>query len=213
MKAVYEETFRKLIRKNLGGAYDGFEDMYQVAMRDGTLRKVLRPSINEAVTDRYIGDDELIIYIFCLLCMWNRRELPAAYRELKIGSDVYSEKKGLNSDIIFLASPYRFVQEIHVYCGKISDREKSMLIKSRNWPIAYVLPPGGSVTNKDVEETISLANPEGSVFRWNDEGKPKLLGFVESIGIPIVHNEEEDTEATTLFEQIIREVLGGGSLQ
>ena len=218
MKDVYEETFRNLIQKNFGGTYRGFEDMYQVAMRDGTLRNVLRPSMNEAVTDRYVGDEELIIYMFCLLCMWNRMELPAAYRNLKIGADVYSEKKGLNSDIIFLASPYRFVQELHVYCGKISDREKSMLIKSRNWPIAYILPAGSSVTNRDVEETFSLANPEGSVFRWNNEGKSKLLGFAESIGIPIAHAEEEEmgeenTETTTLFEQIIREVLDGGSLQ
>ena len=214
IRSVYEETFNNLITKNLGGTYNGFDDMYQVAMKDGTLRNVLRPRVNEAVTDRYVGDEELIVYMFCLLCMWNGRQLPAAYRELRIGKDVYSQKTKLNSDIIFLASPERFVQELHVYYSKISDSEKSMLIKSRNWPIAYILPPGNSVTNEDVEETSRLANPEGSVFRWNKEGESKILGFAESIGIPIVYGEEEeDAETTTLFEQIIRELLDGGNLQ
>jgi hypothetical protein len=160
----------------------------------------LTESKKERTKSRY----DIIIYIFCVLCHLYGRELPEAFKKYDIGDDIF-KRPSLTTDAIFLASPARFKEDIHVYYTKISDEDKAELIKSRGWAAIYILPPVGRVSADDVNFTKSLANPSNAVFEWKENSKKDILEFAKSIGIQI--EERETVNESALFEEIIRELL------
>ena len=207
MREEYNKSFEKLAGIPFMKAYDMvFNGGYNLR----TLSKLnfSKNRLNEAAADRDYTVDELLVYMFILLCKWENLSLPDRYANLNF-QDIYG-KVSLNSSIPYLGSPKRYVEELHVYHQKISDKEKSDLLKSRNWAISYIVPGGNSITQEDFDEIKSLANPEGAVFRWKDSEKENILNFLGKLGIPVLKKE---MVGKSLFEEIVKELLHGNSLQ
>lgn len=196
MLKAYENSFEKLVGSK-------FIDIYNREMqRSGYLRSM--PSYKKVVTeskfDRQRDITDIIRYEFCLLCYWRKLPLPEEFITYTGNKDIFKQPK-MGTDIIYLGSPWRFKEELHVYFGKISDRDKAELIKKRGWPAAYILPKISKVSSDDVALTKEFANPPGAVFEWSDKGKQKILDFAKRIGIQI----EEESKDNALFEEIIKE--------
>ena len=206
MKEEYNNSFNKLAGVPFKKAYDMVFKGYNLKTLSNLNYSKNR--LNEAAADRDYTVDELLAYMFVLLCNWENLRLPDRYAHLNF-PNIYG-KVSLNSSIPYLGSPKRYVEELHVYHQKISDKQKSDILKSRNWVISYIVPGGNSITQEDFDEIKPLANPEGAVFRWRDDEKESILNFMKEIGIPVIENE---TISESLFEEIVKELLRGNSLQ
>lgn len=203
---AYENSFKELVGLP-------FMDVYKGEMsRSGYLSSLpaYRNLISESARDRQRDVTDIIRYTFCLLCRWHGLKLPAKFQNTTVSENVFKRPK-LKTDAVYLGSPWRFKQELHVYFGKISDKEKADLIKKRGWAAAYILPPEGRVSGADFTFTKTLANPSNAVFTWTDGDKQNILNFAEEIGIPVIKREEE--RPTDLFEQIVKETLRNYNLQ
>ena len=197
MISVYEDKFKELTNET-------FEAAYEKEVRMG--RRFQRQIVREASSDRTIGLSDITRYIFFVLCRFYNRPLPASFEKYSVLSMNPFDKPKLSTDIIFLASPARYKEDLHVYFGKISDEDKAELIKKRGWAGIYILPKVGRVTNDDVAFTKKLANPSDAVFEWSDDDKKAILDFSKSIGIPVIE-KTEDVEGNALFEEIVKELL------
>ena len=206
MKEEYHNSFNKLAGVPFKKAYDMVFKGYNLKTLSNLNYSKNR--LNEAAADRDYTVDELLAYMFVLLCNWENLRLPDRYAHLNF-PNIYG-KVSLNSSIPYLGSPKRYVEELHVYHQKISDKQKSDILKSRNWVISYIVPGGNSITQEDFDEIKPLANPEGAVFRWRDDEKESILNFMKEIGIPVI---EKETISESLFEEIVKELLRDSSLQ
>jgi hypothetical protein len=203
---AYENSFKDLVGLP-------FMDVYKGEMsRSGYLTSLpaYRNLVSESARDRQRDMTDIIRYTFCLLCRWYGLKLPVKFQNTTVSENVFKRPK-LKTDAVYLGSPWRFKQELHVYFGKISDKEKADLIKKRGWAAAYILPPEGRVSGADITYTKTLANPNNAVFTWTDGDKQNILNFAEDIGIPVIKREEE--RPTDLFEQIVKEILRNYNLQ
>lgn len=208
---VIMETFEKKFGEMVG---ESFSDVYHREIkRAGYLSQMpqYRKLLKEAQKDRDRNKAEIVKYMFCVLCRYNGLPLPIKFKKSTVSVDVFEQPK-LETDIVYLASPYRFRQELHVYFSKISDADKSDLIKRRGWAAIYITPPIGRISNDDIKFTKTLANPSDAVFEWTDGNKQKILDFAKQIGIPVQEEEIPDQETdeineNMLFKEIISEII------
>ena len=206
--SIYEDGFKRLF---FG---EGFDSAYRKEMQmPGYMNNRARNILAESKKERQRDTFDVAKYMFCILCRFKGLPFPERFRKFSLTEDVYKNESRLNTDIVFLASPARLVDELHVHFTKISDTDKAELMKRRGWAAIYILPAVGKVSENDYEEVRRMANPSNAVFEWSDRDKENILKFAKSIGIPVEENEEEvPEEASELFETIIKEILQGYNL-
>ena len=199
MREAYEKSFEQLIGMP-------FMEVYEREMRRAGYMKTIptyKKMISESAFDRQRDITDIINYTFCLLCHWHKLPLPGNFKNAALIKDIFVKPK-MRTDAVYLGSPWRFKQELHIYFGKISDKEKADLIKKRGWAAAYILPPAGRISPEDVTLTRQFANPSNAVFEWTnkDNDRQKILDFAKNIGIKIYEKEEDNA----LFEEIFKEL-------
>ena len=199
MREAYEKSFEQLIGMP-------FMEVYEREMRRAGYMKTMpsyKKMISESAFDRQRDITDIINYTFCLLCNWHKLPLPVNFENAAVIKDIFVRPK-MGTDAVYLGSPWRFKRELHIYFGKISDKEKADLIKKRGWAAAYILPPASRISPEDITLTRQFANPSNAVFEWTnkDSDRQKILDFAKNIGIEIQEKEEDNA----LFEEIFKEL-------
>lgn len=118
-------------------------------------------------------------------------------------SDVF-ETPPMEDVVPYLGSPRRFLDEVKTAQDMGRDIEKREIIRRKEklgWVLSYIIPRGA--TDDEKKYTEELAGNENLVFQWNNEGKEKLLGFMQQNKILADGILEENT----LFREIINELF------
>jgi hypothetical protein len=125
-------------------------------------------------------------------------------------SRVYPAKKA-GYTINYVLSMHRFSEEIHTIGQKVSDKDKSNLIKGRNWSLLYILPPESlqTTTEEDFKDTQELANPSSFVFRWDTGNQEAILSTIKNY----LAKPAKQLSENSLFRSIVKELFDDNNFQ
>lgn len=125
-------------------------------------------------------------------------------------SRVYPAKKA-GYTINYVLSMHRFSEEIHTIGQKVSDKDKSNLIKERNWSLLYILPTESlqTTTEEDFKDTQQLANPSSFVFRWDTDNQETILSTIKNY----LAKPAKQLSENSLFRSIVKELFDDNNFQ
>ena len=138
-----------------------------------------------------------------------KRESKSGNKE-KMLSRVYPSKKA-GYKINYILSMHRFSEEIHTIGQKVSDKDKSNLIKGRDWSLLYILPPESlqTTTEEDFKDTQLLANPSSFVFRWDSSQQDAILSTIKNY----LAKPTGQLSENSLFRSIVKELFDDNNFQ
>ena len=218
------ETSPKSLRTSPIANHKGFNPSVTTSLSEGSSVK----SINIKGL-KTINFEEVVEYFEEIIetietAKMNREDPNALDRTI----ETVFENPPLQGIVPYLCSPCRFFDEVQYAMDAERDVVKSKIIARRTgpagWTMAYVTPKvktgqSSTFTQDDFDYTVKLAGSDSVVFQWSNEGKLAIAKYLENMGFRTPISSKSSTEPkqlqenkTSLFQQIIIEVINGGVL-